>query len=80
MREFFMRKIHLISIFIFLFAAAAFAQVTVSPDNITAYSQGSTSAYLTFSNVVNLQPAEATWCGEITPAAPDLGFRCDRRA
>jgi hypothetical protein len=26
---------------------------------------------------VNLQPAEATWCGEITPAAPDIGFRCD---
>ena len=72
-----MRKIHLISAFILFFAATAFAQVTVSPDNITAYSQGSTSAYLTFSNVVNLQPAEATWCGEIIPAAPDIGFRCD---
>ncbi len=54
-----------------------FAQVTVSPDNISAYSQGATSAYLTFSGVVNLTPADATWCGDIVPAAPDIGFRCD---
>jgi hypothetical protein len=62
---------------IFLSSPAAFAQVTVSPDNITAYSQGATSSYLTFNGVVNLTPAEATWCGDIVPAAPDIGFRCD---
>ncbi len=49
----------------------------MSPDNITAYSQGATSAYLTFNNVVDLRPAEAMWCGEIAPAAPDIGFKCD---
>ncbi|MCY7375910.1 MAG: hypothetical protein LH472_08040 [Pyrinomonadaceae bacterium] len=59
------------------FSITTFAQVTVSPDNIAAYSQGATSAYLTFGNVVDLRPAEATWCGEIVPAAPDIGFRCD---
>jgi hypothetical protein len=73
-----MNKIFSIAVFYFLFAFAVFAQVTVSPDNITAYSQGATSAYLTFNNVVNLRPAEATWCGALIPAAaPDIGFRCD---
>jgi hypothetical protein len=73
----FMKKFITITIFISAFSASLVAQVTVSPDNITAYSQGATSAYLTFNNVVNLQPAEATWCGEIISAAPDIGFRCN---
>ncbi len=72
-----MKKIILIAVFIFAVSLSAIAQVTVSPDNITAYSQGATSAYLTFSNVVNLRPAEATWCGALLPAAPDIGFKCD---
>jgi hypothetical protein len=72
-----MNKFIFIAIFNFIFSIAIFAQVTVSPNSITAYSQGATSAYLTFSNVVDLQPAEATWCGEIFLAAPDVGFKCD---
>lgn len=72
-----MKKIITIAFFTLIFSVSILAQVTVSPDNITAYSQGATSAYLTFSNVVNLAPAEATWCGEIIPAAPDTGFKCD---
>jgi hypothetical protein len=71
------KKLILTAIFNLLISIPGFAQVTVSPDNITAYSQGSTSAYLTFSNVVDLQPAEATWCGELISAAPDIGFKCD---
>ncbi len=63
---------------LFALSTAILAQtVTVSPDNITAYSQGATTAYLTFSNVTDLRPAEAVWCGDIISAAPDLGFRCD---
>jgi hypothetical protein len=72
-----MTRLYLTLAFILLFSSATFAQVTVSPDNITAYSQGATSAYLTFSGVVNLTPADATWCGDILPAAPDIGFKCD---
>lgn len=72
-----MIRLYLTLAFILLSSPAAFAQVTVSPDNITAYSQGATSAYLTFSGVVNLTPAEATWCGDIVPAAPDTGSKCD---
>lgn len=72
-----MIKPYLSIAFILGASAAAFAQVTVSPNSITAYSQGATSAYLTFNNVLNLTPAEAIWCGDIVPAAPDLGFKCD---
>lgn len=71
-----MNKLFFIAIFNFIFSITISAQVTVSPSSITAYSQGATSAYLTFSNVVDLQPAEATWCGEIISATPDIGFRC----
>ena len=72
-----MKTIIFAAILLVLATLPTFAQVTVSPDNITAYSQGATSAYLTFSGVVNLTPADATWCGNIIPAAPDVGFKCD---
>ena len=73
-----MKKIFSMMALLFTFSLAdAAAQVTVSPDNLTAYSQGATSAYLTFGNVVDLTPAEAVWCGALQPAAPDIGSRCD---
>ncbi|MCD9186380.1 MAG: hypothetical protein LUM44_08090 [Pyrinomonadaceae bacterium] len=72
-----MNKIISIAFFVLTFSLFSSAQVTVAPDNITAYSQGATSAYLTFGNIVDLQPTDATWCGEIVSAAPQLGFRCD---
>jgi hypothetical protein len=72
-----MKNIQFIAIFTLLLTVSIFPQVSVSPNNVTAYSQGATSVYLTFSNVVNLTPAESVWCGEIIPAAPDIGFRCN---
>jgi len=51
--------------------------IEVSPNNINAYSQGPTSALLTFGGLGNKQPAEATWCGRLISAAPDLGMKCD---
>src|SRR6185436_9548068 len=57
--------------------APAAAQITVSPSETTVYTQGATSVFLTFSNLGNRRPVEATWCGAIVPAAPDLGFKCD---
>ena len=72
-----MKKLILTAIFSFAVTMSVFPQVSVSPNNLTAYSQGATSAYLTFSNVVNLTPAESVWCGEIISAAPNIGFRCD---
>ncbi len=72
-----MNRLSITFVFILTLSIAAIAQVRVSPDNLTAYSQGATSAYLTFTGVVNLQPAEATWCGSTIAAAPDIGFKCD---
>lgn len=73
-----MRLIFTALLFVFALALTVGAQtVTVSPNSVNAYSQGATSVYLTFQNVVNLRPAEAVWCGEIISAAPDLGFRCE---
>jgi hypothetical protein len=70
------RVILTIALTLSAFGAAA-AQVTVSPTETTVYSQGATSVFLTFGGLVNRRPAEATWCGEIIPAVPDLGFKCD---
>src|SRR5262245_55170009 len=52
------------------------AQVSVSPNDVNAYSQGATSVLLTFGGLVNKRVAEATWCGSLIPATPDVGFKC----
>src|ERR1043166_5419468 len=66
------------SLAIFVLTSATFAQaVSVSPNNVNAYSQGVTSVLLTFGGLVNKTVAEATWCGALIAAAPDVGFKCD---
>ena len=58
--------------------ASGLAQsISVSPSDVNAYSQGATSVLLTFGGLINKRPAEATWCGSLIPAAPDLGLKCD---
>jgi hypothetical protein len=57
--------------------AAQAQTISVSPNNVNAYSQGATSVLLTFGGLINKRPAEATWCGALIPAVPDLGTRCD---
>src|SRR5205823_2203173 len=65
-------------IFIAFYSVNCLAQtISVSPSTVNAYSQGATSVLLTFGGLINKRPAEATWCGALIPAAPDLGFRCD---
>jgi hypothetical protein len=72
------KKIPSIILFLLLLVASATAQqIRVSPSSVTAYSQGATTVYLTFSGVVNKRPADACWSGAIVPAAPDIGFRSD---
>lgn len=51
--------------------------ISVSPSDVNAYSQGATSVLLTFGGLINKRVAEATWCGALIPAAPDLGSKCD---
>lgn len=73
-----MKKILLILSFLLLSATGVGAQtIRVTPTSVTAYSQGATTVYLTFSGVIDKRPADACWSGEIVSAAPDIGFRGD---
>jgi hypothetical protein len=63
-----------------LLAASSAAQtIKVNPDGVNVNASGATTVFLTFGPLKNHRPAEGTWCGELIPAAPDLGFRCDPR-
>jgi hypothetical protein len=57
--------------------SAAAQEIKVSPASVNAYSQGATSVYLTFTGVSNKRPVDACWCGQLIPATPDIGFKCD---
>jgi hypothetical protein len=61
-----------------LFANIAVAQtIKVNPDGVNVNTSGATTVFLTFGSVANFRAAEATWCGELIPAAPDIGFKCN---
>ena len=60
-----------------ILCASTAAQITVSPSETTVYSQGATTVLLTFGNLGVRRPVESTWCGNLIPAAPDLGMKCD---
>src|SRR5262245_27510745 len=66
------------AIFLFLLAPAVIAQtIKVNPTGVNVNVSGATTVFLTFGPVRNFRPAEGTWCGELIPAAPDNGFKCD---
>ena len=58
-------------------ASSISAQIVVNPTGLNVSTQTPTSAFLTFGNLNNQVPAEATWCGELIPAAPALGVKCN---
>ena len=61
-----------------LAAGAASAQpIAVNPTGVNVNSEGATVVFLTFGRVGSYQAIEALWCGELTPAAPDIGLKCD---
>ncbi|HYJ45505.1 MAG TPA: hypothetical protein VEV81_02755 [Pyrinomonadaceae bacterium] len=62
---------------VLLAAVQAEAQIRVSPDGVNVSTQTPVSAFLTFGNLNNQVPAEATWCGELVPAAPAIGLKCN---
>src|SRR4026208_1804881 len=53
------------------------AQIRVNPTGVNVNMNGATTVFLTFGGLGNHQPVEAIWCGELVPAAPDLGLKCD---
>jgi hypothetical protein len=55
----------------------AAAQIRVNPNGVNVNAQGATTVFLTFGGLAGYQAAEAFWCGELIPAAPAIGLRCD---
>jgi hypothetical protein len=52
--------------------------VKVNPTGVNVNTNTGTTVFLTFGQVPDsLRPAEGTWCGELIPATPDLGLKCD---
>jgi len=43
---------------------------------MNVYSQGATTVFLTYGNLGGYRPADTAWCGEVTPASPDIGMKC----
>ncbi|MGH7469298.1 MAG: hypothetical protein ACRENP_15205 [Longimicrobiales bacterium] len=58
-------------------AARAAAQIRVHPTGVDVNGQGATTVFLTFGPLTGYRAAESFWCGEVVPASPDVGRRCD---
>ena len=58
-------------------AAPCRAQIRVNPTGVNVAGQSPTTALLTFAPLAGYTAVESTWCGELIPAAPDLGRRCN---
>jgi hypothetical protein len=61
-----------------LFAAAFSAHGVIrrDPNGVNVNSMGATTVFITFGGLENQIPVEAFWCGELIPAAPDIGQKC----
>jgi len=55
----------------------ASAQIRRDPNGVNVNAQGATSVFITYGNLQGMVPIEAEWCGELMPAAPATGLRCD---
>lgn len=53
------------------------AEIRRDPNGVNVNAQGATSVFITYGGLEDQIPVEATWCGELIPATPDIGFRCD---
>lgn len=66
-----------VTAFLLLTATPAHPQISRHPIGVNVNAQGATSVFLTFGNLQGYVPDEAIWCGELIPAAPDIGNMCD---
>ncbi|MGH7622114.1 MAG: hypothetical protein ACREMU_07215, partial [Gemmatimonadaceae bacterium] len=53
------------------------AQVRVNPTGVSVSSMSATTVYLTYGGLRNQRAVDARWCGELVPATPAIGLRCD---
>ena len=74
-----MRRILLPTLLLAVAALPAGAAIRRDPTGVNVNSQGPTTVYISFGGLDGQIPVEATWCGEVISAAPDIGFKCDPR-
>ncbi len=60
-----------------LLSVAAFGDIRRDPNGVNVNSQGATSVFISFGGLADQVPVEATWCGALISAAPDIGQKCD---
>src|SRR5262245_31844178 len=69
-----------IATIVFLLCSPAFClaqqEIKVNPASVNVYSQGATTVFLTYGNLGDYRPVETSWCGDLIPASPDIGFKC----
>lgn len=56
---------------------SAEGQIRVHPTGVNVNAQGATTVFLTYGGLAGYQATEAFWCGELIPADPATGLRCD---
>lgn len=66
-----------ILLFVACYVTPVAAQIARNPSGVNVNASGATTVFITYGNLQGKVPVEATWCGELIPAAPDIGFRCD---
>ncbi len=52
------------------------AAIERSPTGVNVNAQGATTVFISFGGLRNQIPAEAFWCGDLTPASPAIGQMC----
>lgn len=67
----------MVAVAILVLAASAEAQVRVNPTGVSVSAMSATTVFLTFGGLRDQRPVDAYWCGEVIPAAPARGTRCD---
>jgi len=72
-----MRQVIVLFALAALFASAPGAAISRDPNGVNVNSQGATTVFITFGGLRDQVPVEATWCGELVPATPDIGFKCN---
>ena len=58
-------------------ASRANGQVRVNPTGVSVSDMSATTVFLTYGGLRNQRPGEGVWCGELVPAAPAIGSKCD---
>jgi len=72
-----MRRVIVLALW--LLAPPMAAQVRVNPTGVSVSSMSATTVFLAYGGLRNQRPAEAFWCGELLPATPAVGTKCDPR-